>query len=125
MVGNINMLFLLGLFSYSSQADNQLEKATDEICLCLEAPYQQAEKTLKQLLSAQNSGDLAKVTQSQDEMMEVINASKLCLESFHHIYPGIAQNMTLKGETLKRLESKCPDPLSVHRSKLENQTSSP
>ncbi|KHT62185.1 hypothetical protein RJ45_18675 [Photobacterium gaetbulicola] len=125
MIGNINILFLLGFLSYSSQPGNQLEKATDEICLCLEAPYQQAEKTLKQLLGAQLSGDLAKVTQSQDEMMAVINASRLCLESFHHLYPDIAQDMTLKGETLKRLDSKCPDPLSAHRSQLEEEAPTP
>ena len=113
MISDINVLFLLGLLSMHSQANSQLEKAADEICLCLEAPYQQAEKSLHQLNGAQVSNDLAKVTRSQDEMMATINASTLCMESFRQLYPDIAKDAALHDKTLRLLDTKCPNPLSA------------
>lgn len=113
MISNINMLFLLGHLSLYSQAGSHLEKAADEICLCLEAPYQQAEQSLLQLNGDQGSNDLAKVTRSQDEMMATINAATLCMESFRQLYPDIAKDIALQDKTLRLLETKCPNPLSA------------
>lgn len=117
MVSSINMLFLLGLLSFPSQASISIDKAADELCLCLEGPYQQAEKTLSQLKGngGQDLTDLDKVTRSQDEMMEILNASNLCLESLRHLYPDIAQDIALQDKTLKLIDSKCPDPLSMNK----------
>ncbi|MDV5167460.1 hypothetical protein [Photobacterium rosenbergii] len=113
MISDTNVLFLLGLLSMHSQANSQLEKAADEICFCLEVPYQQAEKSLRQLNGAQASNDLDKVTRSQDEMMATINASTLCLEYFRQLYPDIAKDVTLHDRTLRLLDTKCPNPLSA------------
>ena len=110
----------MGFLLFPTHANDQLEKITDEICQCLETPYQQVGEALIEMINAQDSKDLSKVTQSQNLVMELIVASRLCIETYRHLYPELAQDIKLEENALSLLDQKCPDPLLVHRTQSES-----
>ncbi len=82
-----------------------------DICECLKAPYQQAESVMSMLSDAEQSGDLTRVVQSQDEMMAIINTAKFCMENVKHNYPALEHDDELQKAVLQETELLCPSPI--------------
>jgi len=88
-----------------------LDAAADDVCVCLEVPYQHAEEILVLVNEALKSGDISKILASQDEMMEVMNTSELCIEGLSKKYPDISADESLQSEVMRIADEKCPNPL--------------
>ncbi|MGR5148443.1 hypothetical protein ACQKP8_18080 [Photobacterium alginatilyticum] len=93
-----------------------LEAAADDVCVCLEGPYQHAEETLALVNEALQSGDMSKILASQDEMMKVMNTSELCIEDLSKKYPDISADESLQKEVMRIADEKCPNPLEQLKS---------
>ncbi|GHA35051.1 hypothetical protein ACFFLZ_06985 [Photobacterium aphoticum] len=104
----------LVLLSQTVMADDMVEQAATDICQCLKEPYEHAAKVKAALSDAKASGSLSRITDTQDDMMAVINAAKLCMENVRSRYPDIKHDTALQEAILKRTESLCPNPLSSH-----------
>lgn len=107
---SIVALSLLSSPLYASQFD----AAADDVCHCLEAPYQQAEKALVLVGEAKKSGDMSQILASQDEMMKVMNTAQLCMEQLTKKYPDISADETQQQEVMRIVDEKCPNPLDQY-----------
>jgi len=113
-ISNKSVFFPIAAFALMSSPHalaSDLDAAADDVCTCLEAPYQHAEETLALVNEALKSGDMSKIMTSQDEMMKVMNTSELCIEELGKKYPDISADESLQAEVMRIADEKCPNPL--------------
>lgn len=96
------------LSSFAMAAD--LHAAANDVCSCLEAPYQLAEQAISELQQAHSSGDYSNLMLAQGDMMDVMNAANQCFEQLPTKYPDIAQSDQLKAQVMAIAEQQCPNP---------------
>ncbi len=108
------ILAALPLFANVAFAANT-EKAAEDVCQCLDKPYDQARKILKLVNKAQASGDMSQIMAAQGEMMAVANAATRCFENLAKKYPEIDKKKKLQNEVMAKVEAKCPNPVKMKK----------
>ena len=103
--------FLLILFSANTWAVD-LQAAADDVCACLEAPYEIVEKALGEIQNAQSTGDYSRMMEAQGEMMGVMNASNACFSALPEKYPEVDKDDELKEKVMQLADQQCPNPAS-------------
>lgn len=94
-------------------ADSDLNEAAADVCVCLEAPYAEAEKAIQMIQDAQQTGDMSALMAAQGEMMGVISASATCFEGLTQKYPDIAQDPQLQSQVMAIADQECPNPAAA------------
>jgi hypothetical protein len=110
---SIALFILATLLSLPTLAAD-LQAAADDVCSCLEAPYNVVQRALDDLQKAQASGDYSKMTQAQGEMMGVMSASSKCFAELPAKYPEIEQNDELKSKVMALADKQCPNPAASY-----------
>lgn len=87
-----------------------IQSAANDVCACLEAPYEVAENAIRDLNSALSTGDQAKLARSQGEMMGVMNAASECFAALPQKYPEINGSEDLQGQVMSLAAKQCPNP---------------
>lgn len=106
---SISTLLFLSASVFSAP---NLQQAAKDVCKCLEAPYEQAEKALKLLKQAQATGNTAELMSAQGEMMGTISASTNCFNNLEKKYQIISQSEKLQKEVMALTEKLCPNPIT-------------
>ncbi len=94
-------------------ATPDLNAAAEDVCLCLEEPYAQAQQAMELISAAQASGDTSALIAAQGEMMGVIGASAQCFEALPAKYPEINQSQELQQQVMAIADEKCPNPAAA------------
>ena len=97
-----------------AQSTSYIQQAARDACKCLEAPYAQTAAAMSAIKKAQQSGDMAKLLETQAQMMSVLQASSSCFEALSKKYPDIDQNDDLKKEVLALTQKMCPNPATAN-----------
>lgn len=93
-----------------AMAGPNLEEATNDVCKCLEKPYEQTRKAMEMIKKAQASGDTSQMVSAQGEMMGVLSASSRCFATLPKKYPEIDKDDKLKNRVMTMAEKQCPNP---------------
>lgn len=113
----INVAFLVFPFCGLAWAAPDLNIASDDVCKCLEEPYQQASQAMQNISSAQASGDHSSLIAAQGEMMGVLSASGRCFDVLARKYPEIDKSTELQQKVMSLADKKCPNPAAAMRPK--------
>ncbi|MGF1703847.1 hypothetical protein L4D09_26505 [Photobacterium makurazakiensis] len=109
------IFFCLSIFNFTAMANDDTSQAADDVCQCLQEPYQQAELVISAFSEAQQSGDLSTVTQTQDQLMNIINTAELCMERLQIKYPEINKDQAQQEKVMLLTDELCPNPLNKYR----------
>ena len=94
-------------------AASDLNKAAEDVCNCLKAPYAQVQQAMELIRAAQASGDMSALIAAQGEMMGVINASNQCFDALTEKYPEISQSEELQQQVMNIADKQCPNPAAA------------